>query len=79
METINAGCIHIVEPDLDEFVKAAVDSGRLKASTTPSQADIFIIAVPTPFMGNHVPDLRFIKNAVEAISRVVKKGKPCHS
>lgn len=49
VDTINQGNIHIVEPDLDTFVRAAVNSGNLKASLTPDIADVFIIAVPTPF------------------------------
>lgn len=50
VDTINKGNIHIVEPELDTFVSAAVKSGKLKASLTPVVADVFIIAVPTPFM-----------------------------
>ena len=49
VDTINKGKIHIVEPDLDTFVKAAVDSGRLKAKMKPEKADVFYICVPTPF------------------------------
>lgn len=49
VDTINQGRIHIVEPDLDTFVRAAVNSGKLKASVKPTQADVFILAVPTPF------------------------------
>ena len=49
VDTINAGKIHIVEPELDVMVKKAVDGGFLKATTTPEPADAFLIAVPTPF------------------------------
>ena len=49
VDIINRGEIHIVEPELDTFVKAAVNSGRLRADTKPALADVFIIAVPTPF------------------------------
>ena len=49
VDTINAGGIHIVEPDLDILVKSAVQSGRLSAGLEPVEADVFIIAVPTPF------------------------------
>jgi UDP-N-acetyl-D-mannosaminuronate dehydrogenase len=49
VETINKGGIHIVEPDLDAFVRAAVVSKRLQAFTTPQPADIYMICVPTPF------------------------------
>ena len=55
VDIINQGKIHIVEPDLDTFVRAAVNSGNLKASLIPDIADVFIIAVPTPFHEGYVP------------------------
>ncbi|MBF0676104.1 UDP-N-acetyl-D-mannosamine dehydrogenase [Pseudomonas sp.] len=72
--TINQGKIHIVEPDLDLVVHAAVTEGYLRATTTPEPADAFLIAVPTPFKGNHEPDLGFIESASKAIAPVLKKG-----
>lgn len=78
VETINSGRIHIVEPDLDMVVHAAVAEGYLRATTRPEPADAFLIAVPTPFKngptGAHEPDLSFIKSASESISSVLKKG-----
>ncbi len=74
VDTINAGKIHIVEPELDVFVQSAVNSGRLKADTKPDYADIFIIAVPTPFHEGHVPNVDYVKSATEAISPFVKPG-----
>jgi UDP-N-acetyl-D-mannosaminuronic acid dehydrogenase len=82
VDTINKGEIHIVEPDLDIMVKSAVNAGNLTASLEPAEADIFIIAVPTPFKEsadkNHVsgkqPDLSYIALAVERISHYVKPG-----
>lgn len=79
VDTINRGEIHIVEPDLDMIVHAAVTEGFLKAVTTPEPADAFLIAVPTPFKDcaeGEVPepDLRFIEAASKAIAPVLKKG-----
>jgi UDP-N-acetyl-D-mannosaminuronic acid dehydrogenase len=74
VETINRGEIHIVEPELDAFVKSAVFSGRLKAGTRPKEADIFIIAVPTPFKGEFVPDIGYVLSATESIAPFVKTG-----
>ncbi|MDD1827101.1 UDP-N-acetyl-D-mannosamine dehydrogenase [Photobacterium sp. ZSDE20] len=79
VDTINRGEIHIVEPDLDMIVHAAVTEGYLKAVTTPEPADAFLIAVPTPFKEcaeGEVPepDLRFIEAASKAIALVLKKG-----
>ena len=74
VDTINEGKIHIVEPDLDMLVSAAVTAGYLKATTTPEPADAFLVAVPTPFKGDHQPDLSYIEAATKAIAPVLKKG-----
>lgn len=70
--TINSGNIHIVEPDLDILVRSAVNSGRLKASLTPEEADTFILAVPTPFKVTEknpkTPDISYVEAATRAIS-----------
>ena len=75
VDTINAGNIHIVEPDLDIAVRSAVTVGKLRATTTPEAADVFMVAVPTPFKGdNHQPDLSYIRAAAQAIAPVLEKG-----
>ena len=62
VDTINQGEIHIVEPDLDMVVHAAVHEGYLRATTKPEPAEAFLIAVPTPFKGdNHEPDLSYVE------------------
>lgn len=74
VDTINQGKVHIVEPDLDMVVQAAVTMGKLRASLTPEPADAFMIAVPTPFKEGKKPDLRYIQQAAEAIAPVLEKG-----
>ncbi len=74
VDTINKGQIHIIEPELDALVSAAVRQGYLRATTKPEPADAFLIAVPTPFMGEHKPDLRFVKTAAKSVAQVLKKG-----
>jgi len=74
VDTINKGMIHIVEPDLDIVVHAAVTEGYLRATQTPEPADAFLIAVPTPFKGDHEPDLSYIESACRAIAPVLKSG-----
>jgi UDP-N-acetyl-D-mannosaminuronic acid dehydrogenase len=74
VDTINQGKIHIVEPDLDMLVQAAVMTGKLKAATVPDVADAFIIAVPTPFKEDKKPDLSFIEAAVKSIAPILKAG-----
>lgn len=72
--TINRGDIHIVEPDLDILVRSAVQSGSLSAALEPAEADVFIIAVPTPFKGDHIPDVSYVEKATQAIAPYVKPG-----
>ena len=65
VDTINRGEIHIEEVDLDGLVQAVVQRGLLKASTEVASADVFVIAVPTPFAkdGNHTPDTIYVMAA----------------
>ena len=74
VDTINRGEIHIVEPELDTFVQAAVKSEKLKANTTPVEADVFIIAVPTPFHEGFIPNIDYVVSATKSISSYVKEG-----
>lgn len=74
VDTINAGKIHIVEPELDILVQASVSQGYLRATTKPEPADAFLIAVPTPFKGDYEPDLAFVEAAAKSIAPVLRKG-----
>jgi len=74
VDIINQGKIHIVEPDLDILVHRAVQDNYLKAVTKPEKADVFMVAVPTPFKDNHEPDLSNIKSAAKAIAKVLERG-----
>ena len=74
VETINEGKIHIVEPDLDKIVSSAVSKGNLKASTKPISAEVYLIVVPTPFKGNHEPDISFVESATKGVIPLLKKG-----
>ena len=74
VDTVNDGKIHIVEPDLDIIVSKAVNDGFFKASTTAVAADVFLIVVPTPFKGNHEPDISYVESATKEILPLLKKG-----
>lgn len=74
VETINAGNIHIVEPELDVLVRSAVHSGQLRASTAPVAAEVFLIAVPTPFMDGKQPDLSYVEAATRGLAEVLEPG-----
>jgi len=74
VELINNGKVHIYEPDLDKMTKNAIESGNLKASVLPEKADVFIIAVPTPFTENHKPDLTYVEQATRSIAPYLEPG-----
>ncbi|NIG87117.1 UDP-N-acetyl-D-mannosamine dehydrogenase [Serratia symbiotica] len=74
VDTINRGAIHIVEPDLDNVVKDAVNAGFLQAVTKPLSADAFLIAVPTPFKDDHQPDLSYVEAAAKSLAPELKQG-----
>lgn len=79
---INKGQVHIVEPDLDDYVSNAVNNGYLKASTEPVESDVFMIAVPTPFHTNKlntktnspIPNIDYILNALKKITPYIRNG-----
>lgn len=77
VETINKGEIHINEPNLSELVKKAIENKSLMASLKPLQADVFLIAVPTPFKKDDSgeilsPNLEYVYEAAKSIARVLK-------
>jgi nucleotide sugar dehydrogenase len=74
VDTINQGKIHIIEPGLEDFVKKAVDNGKLKAGTRPTKSDVFIIAVPTPFREGFVPNLDYVISACKSIAPFIRNG-----
>jgi len=74
VDTINRGEIHIVEPELDILVQTAVQTGYLRATTTPEKVEAYIVAVPTPLKDNHNPDLSYIEYSTKAIAPILEKG-----
>ncbi|MCO5784800.1 UDP-N-acetyl-D-mannosamine dehydrogenase [Pseudomonas sp. G11-1] len=75
VDTINAGKIHIVEPELDTAVASAVAAGFLRADTLAVPADVYLVVVPTPFKGgSHEPDISYIQAATESILQLLKEG-----
>ena len=74
VETINRGDIHIHEPDLELMVRQSVNEGFLTTSSSPVEADVHLVAVPTPFKGNYEPDISFVEAATRSIIPILKKG-----
>jgi len=76
VDTINRGEIHIEEVDLDGLVHGVVQRGLLSASTEVAPADVFVIAVPTPFHkdGRHTPDISYVLEAAKNVAKVLRQG-----
>jgi UDP-N-acetyl-D-mannosaminuronic acid dehydrogenase len=74
VKTINAGRAHIFEPGVEALVRAAVNTGKLKAYTEPAEADVFMLCLPTPLCGDHAPDLSYVTRATRAVAPYVRAG-----
>ena len=74
VEKVNKAELHIVEPGLDLLLKKVVGSGGLTAKSAPETADAFFIVVPTPFKGDHEPDVSYVESATRSVIPVLKPG-----
>lgn len=74
VEATNAGHLHIVEPGMEALLQEVVGNGQLTASTTPEESDAFFIVVPTPFKGDHEPDISFVESATNMVVPFLKEG-----
>lgn len=73
VETVNKGEIHIIETGLEDLVKQVVEQRNLRAATAPEISDVYLIVVPTPFKGNHEPDISFVEAATLAVIPLLKE------
>lgn len=74
VEQTNAGHLHIIEPGMEDMLKDVITSGQLHASTTPEESDAYFMVVPTPFKGNHEPDVSYVEAATRAVIPYLKPG-----
>lgn len=74
VEQTNAGHLHIIEPGMEVMLQEVVNSGKLHASTKPEVSDAYFMVVPTPFKGNHEPDVSYVEAATRAVIPLLKEG-----
>ena len=74
VEMTNQGRLHIIEPGMEEMLREVVANGNLRASTTPEVSDAYFMVVPTPFKGNHEPDISYVEAATRAVLPCLKEG-----
>ena len=74
VEMTNQGHLHIIEPGMEELLQEVIRNGLLKASTTPEASEAYFMVVPTPFKGNHEPDVSYVEAATRAVLPLLKAG-----
>ena len=74
VELTNQGKLHIIEPGMEEILGEVITNGTLKASVVPEESDAYFMVVPTPFKGNHEPDISYVEAATRAVLPLLKEG-----
>ena len=74
VEMTNAGKLHIIEPGMEEMLQEVVKNGKLRASTSPEISDAYFMVVPTPFKGDHEPDISYVESATRMVIPFLKEG-----
>ena len=70
----NQGKLHIIEPGMEEYLQEVVEKGSLKASLKPEVSEAYFMVVPTPFKGNHEPDISYVEAATRAVLPLLKEN-----
>ncbi|MFP7734102.1 nucleotide sugar dehydrogenase [Priestia aryabhattai] len=74
VELIKNKQLHIEENGLQERLESAVDNGHFTVGTMAEEADIFIIAVPSPINEDKTANLNYVREATKSIVPYVRKG-----
>ncbi len=74
VEVTNQGILHIIEPGMEEMLQEVIATGKFKAYTTPQESDAYFMVVPTPFKGDHEPDVSYVEAATRAVLPYLKEG-----
>ena len=72
VETTNKGQLHIIEPGMEQLLQDVIASSKFKAYTEPQECDAYFIVVPTPFKGDHKPDISYVEAATRMIIPLLK-------
>lgn len=74
VDMTNQGRLHIIEPGLEEMLQEVVEAGTFRAALRPEESDAYFMVVPTPFKGNHEPDISYVEAATKAVLPLLKEG-----
>lgn len=75
VEQINLGNVPIVEPGLESQLLEVLGSGKFRASSEYVHADVYIVAVPTPFAADHNVDMKYIYAVADSIAPHLRGGE----
>jgi len=74
VEKTNQGILHIIEPGMEEMLQEVITAGKFKAYIAPQECDAYFMVVPTPFKGDHEPDVSYVEAATRAVLPLLKEG-----
>lgn len=74
VEVTNQGKLHIIEPGMEEMLQEVIAADKFKAYTAPQESDAYFMVVPTPFKGDHEPDVSYVESATRAVLPLLKEG-----
>ncbi len=74
VELTNQGKLHIIEPGMEEMLQEVLAAKKFQAYTEPKVSDAYFMVVPTPFKGDHEPDISYVESATRAVLPLLKEG-----
>lgn len=74
VEKTNQGVLHIIEPGMENLLKEVIANGKFHAATVPIESDAYFMVVPTPFKGDHQPDVSYVEAATRSVIPFLKEG-----
>ncbi|HHI00998.1 MAG TPA: nucleotide sugar dehydrogenase [Thermococcus litoralis] len=77
VKKVNSGNSHIIEPEIEEMLRRAIENGNLKATSDKKEIagkDVYVICVQTPLKEDKTPDLSYLENAVRTTAESIKRG-----
>lgn len=74
VDMTNQGRLHIIEPGLEDMLQEVVAAGTFRAALRPEESDAYFMVVPTPFKGNHEPDISYVEAATRSVLPLLKEG-----
>ena len=79
VSSVNNGVLHFEEPGLDKLLSEVIENDCFSAGSKPIEAEVFLIAVPTPTDSKKnlipQPNIDYVLSAVKSNKQRTKKTK----